>query len=122
MLQHQLIKLLIEMLEMVNIKPSPWVVNGLSSLNENKNKMVIIDLACGEGRHSIYASKNNNSVVAVDKNLEKLKCLSDYHNIKIICFDMENEDKWPINFKFDVVIVVNYLFRENFYKILNLVN
>ena len=33
---------------MVNIKPSSWVVDGLSSLNEHKNKMVILDLACGE--------------------------------------------------------------------------
>ena len=106
---------------MVNIKPSSWVVDELSSFHEYKNKMVILDLACGEGRHSIYASKNNHSVVAVDKDLEKLKSFSDYPNIKIICFDIENENNWPINYKFDVVIVVNYLYRENFQKILNLV-
>ena len=106
---------------MVNIKPSSWIVNGLSSLYKYKNKIDILDLACGDGRHSIYASNKNHSVVAVDKNFEKLKNFSNYSNIKIICFDLENDDKWPINQKFDVVIVVNYLYRKNFNKILNLV-
>ena len=46
---------------------------------------------------------------------------SNNKNISSICFDLENISIWPINYSFDLVIVVNYLYRENFKNILKLV-
>ncbi len=106
---------------MNNIKPSDWIVNQLELIISNNKINNILDLACGFGRHSIYLNKIVQNIVSIDKNQEKLSGLSKYENITAICFDLEKDDLWPINCKFDIILVVNYLYRKNFYKILDLV-
>ena len=106
---------------MINIKPSFWIVNQLETVIKNNNIVNVLDLACGKGRHSIYLASKNKEVVSVDKNLDSLKTFSSYKNIKTICCDLENNYNWPLNNQFDIVLVVNYLFRENFSKVLQLV-
>ncbi len=105
----------------INIKPSPWIVNGLELLFKNKKDLMVLDLACGNGRHSIYIASKNMHVVAIDKNLERLKKFASNKKIKTICFDLEKNNYWPFKNKFDIVLVVNYLYRRNFAKILKLV-
>ena len=106
---------------MNNIKPSEWIVNQLKPILEHKTINNMLDIACGNGRHSIYFSKKIPKIFSIDINLNKLKNFSDYDNIFPICFDLEKKSSWPLNFKFDVVVVVNYLYRENFKNILDLV-
>ena len=106
---------------MSNIKPSYWIVNELEILFQNYKSYEILDLASGYGRHSKYIASKNHNVVAVDNKITKLKTFSNHKRIKSICFNMETEDKWPFKTEFDIVIVVNYLFRNNFDKILKLV-
>ena len=106
---------------MTNIKPSFWIVNELETVIKNNNIVNVLDLACGKGRHSLYLASKNKQVVSIDKNLDSLKTFSNYNNIKTICFDLENNEKWPLKKQFDIVLVVNYLFRQNFSKILQMV-
>ena len=106
---------------MSNIKPSLWIVNELESLIMNNNVVNFLDLACGKGRHSIYLASRNMQVVSIDIKFDDLKTFSNYNNVKTICFDLENEYKWPLKKQFDVVLVINYLYRKNFTKILQLV-
>ena len=105
-----------------NIKPSKWIVNEVDLILSKYNIKNVLDLACGEGRHSLLFSKKNINVFSVEKNLEKLKKISKIKYINPICFDLETEDMWPFKIKFDLVLVSNYLYRKNFYKILDLIN
>ena len=106
---------------MNNINPSEWIVNQVELISKNNTISTIIDIASGNGRHSIYFSKKGVSVVAIDKDLKKLKLYSKFTNVISICFDLESTKFWPFNYQFDLVLVVNYLHRKHFNNILNLV-
>ena len=106
---------------MNNIKPSEWIVNQLKPIIKDNDINNLLDVACGNGRHSKYFSSMVKKIFSIDNNLSKLNNFSYYDNIYPICFDLEKNNIWPFNFKFDVVVVVNYLYRENFNNILNLV-
>ncbi len=106
---------------MNNINPSDWIVNQVELITKKNEINTIIDVACGFGRHSVYLANKNYKVVSVDLDFDKLKTFADKKNIISVCFDLENEDYWTVKNYFDIVIVVNYLHRRNFNKILNLV-
>ena len=106
---------------MNNIKPSEWIVNQLKPIIKDNNINNLLDLACGNGRHSIYFSKKIKKIYSIDYDINKLQNFLYSDNIFSICFDLEKNNIWPFKFQFDVVVVVNYLHRENFNKILNLV-
>ena len=101
----------------INFKPSPWIVKNLKNISKNCN---ILDLACGYGRHSIYAKKIGLNVTAVDIDYEKLFYLKNIHNITVLRLDIEKKFNWPFKRNiFDAVIVTNYLYRPIFKKIFN---
>jgi SAM-dependent methyltransferase len=89
--------------------PSTWIKNNLSKGNNNLN---LLDLACGSGRHSIYAGSLGYKVTSVDINKDKLYKLNKYNFIEAVQLDIECNDFWPFKEKtFDVIIVSNYLYR-----------
>ena len=58
---------------------------------------------------------------AIDKDQEKLNKYKNFNNINTICFDLETKEEWPlVREYYDVIIVVNYLFRPNIKKLMNL--
>ena len=106
---------------MNNINVSDWIVNQVEKITKKNNISTIIDVASGFGRHSVYLANNGYRVISMDIDLKKLKTFTNNKKIFSICFDLENEDIWPIQSSFEMVIVVNYLYRRNFKNILDLV-
>ena len=92
--------------------PSNWIKNNLS---KNNSKMNLLDLACGNGRHSIYAASVGYKVTSVDIDKKKLTKLKNNKFINPIQLDLEKNNYWPFKDKiFDVIIVTNYLYRPIF--------
>ena len=97
--------------------PSDWIK---SNLVQSKNNLNLLDLACGKGRHSIYAASIGYKVTSIDKNKTYLSKLKNYKDIIPIQFDIEKNNNWLFpEKKFDVVIVTNYLYRPIFNYIIN---
>ena len=99
---------------------SKWIFNQIESLNI-RTKINLLDFASGNGRNSIPISKKNILVTAIDKDQEKLDSYSNFRNINTICFDLETKEEWPLVREcYDVIIVVNYLFRPKIKKLMTL--
>ncbi|MFK7965518.1 MAG: class I SAM-dependent methyltransferase [Burkholderiaceae bacterium] len=88
----------------------PWVVRWLAGLEAGST---ILDLACGQGRHSLLAAEAGHQVLAVDKNDQALKTLAAKNSrIETLVCDLEAAP-WPFSQRrFDAIVVTNYLFRE----------
>ena len=98
---------------------SEWIFNQIESLNITK-KINLLDFASGDGRNCIPLSKKNIIITAIDKDQEKLNKYKSFKNINTICFDLETAEEWPlVREYYDVIIVVNYLYRP---KIKNLIS
>ena len=99
-----------------SLLPSEWVKNNLPISNSNLN---LLDLACGNGRHSIYAASIGYRVISVDINKNILSEMQNNEFIIPIQLDLEKNNIWPLqDDKFDVVIVTNYLYRPIFKNII----
>ena len=89
-------------------QPSRWVTKHLRLI---KPKSTVLDLACGDGRHTILMQKLGHIVTALDINVHQIYRLQG-PKIEIIEYDLENGYIWPLtNRFFDLVIVTNYLYR-----------
>tara|TARA_B100000242_G_scaffold279135_1_gene237394 strand:+ start:487 stop:1020 length:534 start_codon:yes stop_codon:yes gene_type:complete len=99
---------------------SEWIFSQMESL-KIKNKIKLLDFASGNGRNCIPLSKKNIIVTAIDKDKEKLNKYENFNNINTICFDLETNEKWPlVREYYDVIIVINYLFRPKIKKLMDL--
>jgi 2-polyprenyl-3-methyl-5-hydroxy-6-metoxy-1,4-benzoquinol methylase len=99
-----------------SLLPSEWVKNNLSISNSELN---LLDLACGNGRHSIYAASIGYKVTSIDINKNVLLEIQNKEFIIPIQLDLEKNNIWPLkNKKFDVVIITNYLYRPIFKNII----
>ena len=99
---------------------SEWIFNQIESL-KIKKKINLLDFASGNGRNCIPLTKNNIIVTAIDKDQEKLNKYKNLNNINTICFDLETQKEWPlVKEYYDVIIVVNYLFRPKVKKLITL--
>ena len=99
---------------------SEWIFNQIKSL-KFKKKINLLDFASGDGRNCIPLSKKNIVVTAIDKDQEKLNKYKSIENINTICFDLETKEKWPLLKEYyDVIIVVNYLYRPKIKELINL--
>jgi len=100
-------------------EPSSWIKKIIYSIEPGGN---LIDIACGQGRHSIEFA-NRYKIFAVDKNKNFLKKLKNIKNVETINEDLENSLKWSFTKnKFKVVLISNYLFREKIGDLFNLVD
>jgi len=107
------------------IPPSPWVAAHLSQLPASG---VILDLACGRGRHLACLSAHFQAAVAqgflsflgVDRDLEALAGLNRLPGVSALACDLEGE-VWPLaGRQFAGVIVTHYLWRPRFSELLAL--
>ncbi|QKM63654.1 SAM-dependent methyltransferase [Polynucleobacter antarcticus] len=86
---------------------SSWVKHFASSIPVGG---LVLDLACGSGRHSVLLASLGYSVLAVDQDIGAVQAL---HNPRIQAqqFDLES-DQWPLSDeKFSAIVVTNYLYR-----------
>ena len=100
--------------------PTKWIVEQIK-LIAPKGKIQILDFASGNGRNSIHLASKDRIITAIDKDSQKLNNYKNFNYINTICFDLETNKKWPLNDEYyDVVIVVNYLYRPKIRELLKL--
>ena len=89
------------------LNASPWVERFAYLIPQNG---LVLDLACGGGRHALYLSEQGYSVLAVDQDVSALERRKN-QRIETQVIDLE-ADKWPLEGSlFSGIIVTNYLYR-----------
>ena len=74
----------------------------------------VLDLACGEGRHSLAAAALGGTVLGVDRDSETLATareLAATRGLTVEFREVDLEASWPPFGEFDVVLLFNYLDR-----------
>jgi SAM-dependent methyltransferase len=85
--------------------PSAWVVRWASLISHG----VVLDLACGKGRHSRFFLGQGREVVAVDREPQ------DIPGARFVQADLEDGSLWPVpGEQFQGIVVTNYLHRPLF--------
>ena len=101
---------------------SQWIFNQIETL-KIKKKLNLLDFASGNGRNCIPLLKENIIVTAIDKDKEILNKYKNLYNVNTICFDLETSEEWPLKKEYyDIIIVVNYLYRPKLKKLVSLLN
>ena len=96
--------------------PSPWIARFAALIPTGAR---VLDLACGQGRHSRFLAARLCDVVAVDRDAQALAALADVPRVTTIAADLEG-GPWPLSGQqFDAIIVANYLHRPLFPKLLD---
>lgn len=91
--------------------PSLWVVRWADRVAAGGR---VLDLACGNGRHSRFFAARGHPVEAVDRDPAKLAALAGIPGISTRCADLEARE-WPYpGDQFAGIVVVNYLYRQLF--------
>ena len=104
----------------INKQPTIWLIKQIKLLAPRR-KIEILDFASGNGRNSIHLAEKNRNITAIDKDSVKLVKYDHFEHINTICFDLETDQNWPLKEKYyDIILVVNYLYRPKIKKILNL--
>ena len=81
---------------------------------------LVLDLACGSGRHARLLAGLGFAVAAVDRNFEAILGLQDVPGISAMLLDLEGDD-WPLAGQaFDGIVVTNYLWRPRLPDVLAL--
>jgi SAM-dependent methyltransferase len=71
----------------------------------------VLDLACGNGRHTKLFLDAEHPVIALDRSLTAMDGLKKRKGLELIEADIEN-GPWPLEGRsFDAIVVVNYLHR-----------
>jgi SAM-dependent methyltransferase len=86
--------------------------------------MRVLDLACGEGRHSLLAAMLGAKVVAVDRDETRLATareLAAERGLGVEWRVVDLEGPWPELGAFDAVLVFNYLDRARMPEVVELV-
>jgi SAM-dependent methyltransferase len=90
-------------------EPSPWVVRFAPLVPEGGS---VLDLACGNGRHTRLFLRRGHRVVAVDRDISRVVDLADDPRVEILQVDLEVGEALPVvDRRFEGVVVTNYLHR-----------
>lgn len=91
-------------------RPSPWVERFAPLIPEGGT---VLDVACGDGRHTRYLRALGYDLVAVDIDVAGMQDLSTDDRVEIIKADLEAGD-WPFRDRvFEGIVVTNYLYRPH---------
>ena len=102
-------------------RPSTWFLWHAHMIRPGAR---VIDLACGEGRHSLAAAALGAEVVGVDCDAAKLAAArgrASAANLTVDWREADLEGPWPEFGSFDAVLVFNYLDRASMPRIQGLV-
>ena len=103
-------------------RPTNWIIEQIK-LIAPKRKIQILDFASGNGRNSIHLAEKDKIITAIDKDSNRLNDYRKFNYINTICFDLETDEEWPLkNEYYDIIIVVNYLYRPKIKKLISLLN
>lgn len=95
--------------------PSAWVVRWADWVPAGGG---VLDLACGNGRHARFFAARGHPVEAVDRDPSLLDRLAGTPGISTSCADLENAP-WPYEGRqFFGIVVVNFLHRPLFARLL----
>ncbi len=96
--------------------PSRWIARFAPLIPPGAR---VLDLACGQGRHSRFLAERLCDVVAIDRDGQALEALAGTPRVTTIAADLET-GPWPLSGqRFDAVIVANYLHRPLLSKLLD---
>ncbi|MEO6422996.1 MAG: class I SAM-dependent methyltransferase [Candidatus Nitrotoga sp.] len=88
--------------------PSPWICRYAQLIRSGGQ---VLDLACGNGRHTRWLAAKNWRVSAVDRDAAALDELQQVPNVSTLVADLES-DVWPYSgHRFDGIVVSRYLHR-----------
>jgi SAM-dependent methyltransferase len=95
-----------------HLAPSDWVRRWSHLVADRPGGAQVLDLACGQGRHSRWLARQGFWVTAVDRDEVALAGLSDLApGVRTLKADIENAP-WPLpGRRFDAVVVTHYLWR-----------
>jgi 2-polyprenyl-3-methyl-5-hydroxy-6-metoxy-1,4-benzoquinol methylase len=103
------------------MRPSTWFLWHAHRIGPGSR---VLDVACGDGRHSLGAAARGAKVLGVDRDPVKLASARQRAaaaGLSIEWLELDLEGKWPELEPFDAVLVFNYLDRANMPRILRLV-
>jgi SAM-dependent methyltransferase len=103
-------------------RPSTWF---LWHAHRIRSGMRVLDLACGEGRHSLAAAMLGAEAVGIDRDETRLATareLAAAHNLVVDWRVVDLEGPWPDLGRFDAVLVFNYLDRARMPEVRDLVS
>ena len=91
----------------VIVNASPWVRHFASAI---PRQGLVLDLACGAGRHAALLASLGHTVLAVDRDISAIDLLKS-DSIQPQKLDLEGSD-WPLLGQwFSAIVVTNYLYR-----------
>ncbi|MEE8060456.1 MAG: class I SAM-dependent methyltransferase [Gemmatimonadales bacterium] len=99
--------------------PSSWLTWHDFLLGEGVR---VLDVACGEGRHSLAAAELGADVVALDGDPARIlagQASAEQRGLSIDWHTVDLEADWPDLGQFDVVLVFNYLDRKRWSRFLD---
>lgn len=98
-----------DMTQQMSEPPSLWVQRFLPLISPGGT---VLDLACGQGRHSLLLAEHGYQVEAVDRDSEALAGISALAP-QVVTREADLEGgPWPYHGRtFDGIVVANYLFR-----------
>lgn len=99
-------------------KPSAWVERFAQAIPQDG---LVLDLACGTGRHAAFLSALGYSVLAVDQDISALSALKN-PAVKMSQLDLESAE-WPLDGRvFSGIVVTNYLYRPYLDRLPNMLS
>jgi 2-polyprenyl-3-methyl-5-hydroxy-6-metoxy-1,4-benzoquinol methylase len=103
-------------------RPSTWFLWQVHRIRSGDR---VLDLACGEGRHSLAAAALGAAVTGVDRDVTRLGLARERAaaaSLSIEWRELDLEGAWPELGSFDAVMVFNYLDRASMPRILRLLS
>jgi SAM-dependent methyltransferase len=93
----------------IQLEPSPWIRRFVHLIPEGG---LVLDLACGSGRHSRYLLSLGYNLVCLDRDITLVADLAADEHVELIACDLEDGRPWPLAGRtFDGIVVTNYLHR-----------
>ena len=97
------------------LAPSPWIVRFASLIPPDAR---VLDVAAGHGRHARFFAGRGARVVAVDRDAASLAAVDGVPGVQSRVADLE-QAAWPFpGERFDAIVVVHYLHRALFPRLL----
>jgi 2-polyprenyl-3-methyl-5-hydroxy-6-metoxy-1,4-benzoquinol methylase len=101
------------------VRPSTWFLWHAHRIRPGQR---VVDLACGEGRHSVAAAELGAQVLGIDRDRVTLaRGRAAAGGLTVQWMELNLEGEWPELGVFDAVLLFNYLDRANMPRILQLV-